>query len=142
MSHYCDIPKNGQISQKTSFDPTSLVWSSIYDIGVIYPFVDNKTWESIEVTIRKAIKLAGLDTRTDSHTIYQLSLKVSPKLIATKQIVQLGVKATAPSMIGNRNLIKQAPGDEFRPFRKRFLEEFNRLPNTIRKDIAEAIRTE
>ena len=45
---------------------TSLVYSSCYDIGLVYAYADTKHFNSVAVAIRRVLKAAGLDYMADS----------------------------------------------------------------------------
>ena len=108
---------------------TSLVWSSCYDIGLVYCFVPRTKFNEIGVRIRKLIKAAGLDQVTPSDTVYKISTGLSPELMAIKQVVQLGLKMVDFEELGNsRFLIKMKSHDNQRPFWSTFAHQFNRLP--------------
>jgi len=127
-------------ARKTIKDPekrlqiaTSLIWTCCYDIGLIFAFVTPATFGEIEISIKKAVKLAGLDQLTDSDAVYKLSTKMYPADMAIKQIIQLGVKMLSDDMISSRFLLKKRENDRYMPFTKNFVEEFNNLPLKIRE---------
>ena len=69
----------------------SLVYSSCYDIGLVYAYADTKHFNSVSVAIRRVLKAAGLDYMADSVSLHRATLKISPALMAKKQIIQLGI---------------------------------------------------
>ena len=73
---------------------SSLVYSSIYDLGIIYVYAPNRCFEDICTCIRKVIKTAGLDRLTPREVVYALSIRVNPESIALKQILQMGLKVS------------------------------------------------
>ena len=112
---------------------TAMVWSSCYDIGPIYCYVSKNKFAEIEVSIRKLIRLAGLDQLTPRDVVYKLSTTLSPEDMATKQIIQLGLKMVNKEELGkNRNLIKAKIGDDLKPFWNNFSHMFNALPQASR----------
>ena len=112
---------------------TKLVWSNCYDIGQVYAYCSDKIWAKVVITIKSVIKSAGLDHMTDSEVVFQVSTKISPKWMARKQIVQLGIKFLNPEqVIFDRYKVRRKPNDESRPFWFYFLTEFNSLPYDIR----------
>ena len=82
---------NGNLDLKVDA-ATKLVWSCCYDIGLVYAYASSKKFKTIEVCIRKLIKSAGLDTKMENSLVYQVSTKLTPELMAKKQVIQLGVK--------------------------------------------------
>ena len=115
---------------------TKLVWSSCYDIGLVYAYASSKKFKSIEVCIRKLIRSAGLDTTMENNLVYQVSTKLPPEMMAKKQIIQLGVKfLDLKSVENNRYLVKVTAECNLRPFWNIFTSEFNKLPLELRKYI-------
>ena len=115
---------------------TSLVWKSCYDIGTIYPYMTAAKFDEIVITIRKVIKLAGLDQLTPREVVYTLSTTISPLRMAHKQIIALGIKQISPQVLNeNRNLVPSSPDDKVRPFHNTFKTVFNLLPSKTRKFI-------
>ena len=117
---------------------TKLVWSSCYDIGLVYAYASQKKFKAIETCIRKLIRSAGLDNMMSSDLVYQCSTRLPPLLMAKKQMIQLGIKFLDPDRVrDNRFLIEQTCTDYLRPFWSKFLKEFNSLPLELRKEMIE-----
>ena len=111
----------------------NLVYKSCYDIGLVYCYASSSYFKDIEICIKKVLKSAGLDWLLDSEILYRITLQTSPKLMAIKQIIQLGIKEIDPFKVkNNRYLIKHRTHDELRPFWSKFRFEFNNLPKPIR----------
>ena len=111
----------------------NLVYKSCYDIGLVYCYASNSYFKDIEICIKKVLKSAGLDWLTDSDILYRITLHMSPKLMAIKQIIQLGIKEIDPQKVkDDRYLIKHRLHDELRPFWSKFRFEFNNLPKPTR----------
>ena len=71
---------------------------------------------------------------TDSELVYRVSMGYEPRLMARKQIIQLGIKCLDPlEIIANNYSIKRKKNVEQRPFEFRVLQEFNLLPLATRK---------
>ena len=132
----CSLRKvSNNISRKVEA-ATLLVYSNCYDLGLIYAYADSHHFGRICVGIRKVLKCAGLDHMTSSESLYRASLKISPDLMAKKQIIQLGIKFLDPEQVrANRFRIARKPHDELRPFWNIFFREFNWLPLNSRKFI-------
>ena len=117
---------------------THLVWSNCYDIGLVFSYCGEKSkhWSKICVAIRKLIKSAGLDYMTDTDTVYKVSLKMDPRSIAIKHILQAGIKLLdTVEITANKYRVPRKQGDIDRPFWFTFLSEFNHLPMELRKFI-------
>ena len=115
-----------------------MIWSCCYDIGLIYCFVPKTKFNEISIKIRKVVKQAGLDQLTPKDVIYKVSTRFPPEIMATKQILQLGLKMANFEELGeNRFLMKPKPGDSSKPFWSTFCHEFNALPSENRKYIHE-----
>jgi hypothetical protein len=117
---------------------TSLIWLCIYDLGLTYCYIENNKFKKIEIAIKKVIKLAGLDYLTSSRECYILSTKLSPELIATKQIIQLGLKnLDIPHLLETKPncRVPAIEHDRSRPFYFNFRNKFNNLSYTDRKFI-------
>ena len=124
---------NGNIDKKVNA-ATKLVWSSCYDLGLVYVYASKAKFSEIEVCIRKLIRSAGLDSQTKNELIYQVSTHLTPELMAKKQIIQLGVKfLNLENVTNNRYLIKIEKDDHLKPFWNKFQQEFNKLPLELRK---------
>ena len=109
---------------------TALVWSNCYDLGLIYAFCGDKSksWSSVCVAIKKLVKSAGLDYMLDSEIVFKVSTKMSPALMAKKQILQAGIKLICKEEVAQNNLrVKVGPNDHLRPFWSIFTKEFNSL---------------
>ena len=119
---------------------TNLVWSNCYDIGLILAYTGEKSklWKQICVSIRKLVKTAGLDYMLDSDTVYQVSTKMSPILMAKKQILQAGIKSLCKDQLSKHNYrVQFKKGDDSRPFWNIFIKEFNALEVESRKFIVD-----
>ena len=118
----------------------NLVYKCCYDIGLVYCYASPSYFKDIEICIKKVLKSAGLDWMTDSDILYQITLKISPKFMAIKQIIQLGIKEIDPEKVKlHRYLIRARTHDEFRPFWSKFRQEFNNLPLKTRKYIVDIL---
>ena len=96
----CSMRKHGSSLQKTKLRldiATKLVWASCYDIGLCYAYATKPQFERIEKCVRKVIKARGLDWMTPADTVYDVSTRLPPRLMAIKQILQLGIKFLDPS---------------------------------------------
>ena len=115
---------------------TSLVYSCCYDIGLVYAYADGNFFDKVCICIRKLTKAVGLDRMTDSIKLYQVSTRISPKLMAIKQILQLGLKFVDPEIVRqNKFKVPRAPFDNLRPFWSVFCQEFDSLPMKSRQFI-------
>ena len=122
---------------------TKLVWAACYDIGLCYSYCSKGEFSNIERSIRKVIKSAGLDWMTPSEIIYKISTKLTPEIMAKKQMVQLGIKfLDAEEVAKNRYLVPTVTHDELKPFWKKFKSEFNELPIKLRKTIIDILDPE
>ena len=82
------------------------------------------------------VKAAGLDWMTTSDTVYQVSIRLPPRIIAIKQIIQLGIKFIDPKVVeDNRYNIRRTDTDSYKPFWKVFISEFEKLPQSLRESI-------
>ena len=121
---------------------TALVWSNIYDLGLVYAYCGEKShiWQQICISVKRLLKSAGLDYMMNSMILYKTTLKMDMLSIAKKQIIQAGIKMVNQDDFNVRSYrIKRVYGDEKSPFRYTFLCEFNTLPQDIRKTIFENI---
>ena len=116
--------------------PPASFFLNCYNIGLVYAYADNKHFKSVAVAIRRVLKAAGLDYMADSVKLHRATLKMSPALMAKKQIIQLGIKFLDKETVSNnRFLVKIGPDDHLKPFWSTFLHEFNGLPLSSRKFI-------
>ena len=130
----CTLRKHERDISKKVKAATALVWASCYDIGMVNVYCSDKKWSEICVGIRKVIKAAGIDHMTDPKILYRVSMGYDPRLMARKQIIQLGLKfLDSDTVRGNNYLIPTQPGVENRPFETRFRSEFSLLPLVTRK---------
>ena len=115
---------------------TKLIWSNCYDIGTVFAYASPAKFKAIETCIRRVLKSAGLDYLMDTRLLYLASLKLTPLLMAKKQIVQLGIKFLDSNKVKeNRYLVRIQLYDDLKPFWRTFLKEFNGLPLATRKYI-------
>jgi len=127
------IRKTSSSLDKRINNACCLVYKSCYDIGLVKCYASNAMFKSVEVAIKKVLKAAGLDHMMDTDILYRCTLKTSPNFMATKQIIQLGIKSLdAEKVKRDRYLVKVQENDEFRPFWSKFTEEFNKLPRDTR----------
>ena len=135
--------KHGASLKKTTFRvdvATKLVWASCYDIGLCYAYASNTQFDRIEICIRKVVKAAGLDWMTPSGTIYEISTRLTPRFMALKQILQLGIKFLDPKEIQEKRFnVPRTDTDSMRPFWSVFIKEFENLPLKLRKSIVELL---
>ena len=131
--------KHGISLQKTKLRisvSTKLIWASCYDIGLCYAYATNTQFNRIETCIRKVVKAAGLDWMTKSDIIYLLSTRLPPRSMAIKQILQLGIKFLDPEEVRRKRFnIPRTDTDSLKPFWKVFIEEYEKLPLTLREKI-------
>jgi hypothetical protein len=108
---------------------TKLVFSKLYNLGLIFAYCSTAQFEPICLAIRKAIKCAGLDQMTDSNDVYRVSVKLPPKDLAIKQIIQCGLKFLDPIKVQkvDRYVLRMKEHEDHMPFRKKFIEHFNKL---------------
>ena len=136
----CALRKVSHDIHKKVAAATNLVFKNCYDIGLVYAYADRQHFQSVSVAIRRVLKAAGLDYMTNSEKLHRVTLKMSPALMAVKQIIQLGVKMIdTVSVRDNRYIIPQTPDDHLKPFWGTFLKEFNGLPQTSRQFVVEHI---
>lgn len=115
---------------------TYLIHSHIYDLGLVYPFVSETNFEKISTAMRNLIKNSGLDRFTSSNDIYRLSLGISPKNIALKQLVLIGLKKIDPiSVQNNRYLIPRPKHGSNTPCLYKAITTFNSYSLDMRKKI-------
>jgi hypothetical protein len=113
---------------------TKLVYSRLGYIGLAYTYTRTKKWNSIEVAIKKVIKYTGLDLRTHDSILYQISTRLSPKHLAIKQILQLGLKLIDCQKIQKTRLYKYVHKLDIgarSPFMKLFEKEFEKLGKNL-----------
>ena len=135
--------KHGSSLQKTKLRidiATKLVWSSCYDIGLCYAYANKAQFERIEKCIRKVIKASGLDWMTSSDIVYQISTRLPPRIMAVKQILQLGIKFLDPDEVRRKRFnVPRSDTDSLKPFWKVFLSEFEKLPLKLRESIIDLL---
>ena len=79
---------------------------------------------------------------TDSEVLYRVSIGYDPRLMARKQIIQLGLKFVNKDIVCDNNyLISRNRGSEYRPFELKFRTEFNLLPLETRKFVIDYLDT-
>jgi hypothetical protein len=132
----CALRKVSANIEKKVEAATNLVFSNCYDIGLVYAYADHQHFRSIGIAIRRVLKAAGLDHLTDSVKLHQATTKMSPVMMAKKQILQLGIKFLNQEEVRNdRYRAPIKPDDHLRPFWGAFLLEFNGLKLNSRKFI-------
>lgn len=115
---------------------SSLIWSQLYDIGLIYPFVSETNFEKISTAIRSVVKNAGLDRFTSANDVYRMSLGISPKNIALKQLVMIGLKKIDPITVQNNRYLARITADCVnKPCLHKALTTFNAYKLDMRKTI-------
>ena len=119
---------------------TDLVYSRLGYLGLAFTYCKAKKWNSIEVAIKKVIKASGLDRLIHDETLYQISTRLSPKLMAVKQVLQLGLKIVDCEQIKNTRLCKlrlKLDKGTRSPFMSLFEKEFNNLGLDLRKELVD-----
>ena len=139
----CSMRKHGSSLQKTKLRldiATKLVWASCYDIGLCYAYATKPQFERIEKCVRKDIKASGLDWMTPADAVYDVSTRLPPRLMAIKQILQLGIKFLDPEEIRRKRFnVPRSDTDSLKPFWKVFISEFGKLPLKLRESIIDLL---
>ena len=135
--------KHGSSLHKTKLRldiATKLVWASCYDIGLCYAYATKPQFDRIATCVRKVIKASGLDWMTPADTVYDVSTRLPPTIMAIKQILQLGIKFLDPDEIRNKRFnVPRSDTDSLKPFWKVFTREFGKLPMSLRESIIDLL---
>jgi hypothetical protein len=114
---------------------TSLVWSIINNLALVYIYADTTHWTKVCVAIRKVLKSAGLDRQAPSIDLYRVTLKLNPTQIAIKQIIVLGLKTLDINKIIASRYNFYDPDSNSKPFLYHFSKQFQLLGKEKRKKL-------
>ena len=77
---------------------------------------------------------------TSSDIIYQISTRLPPRIMAVKQILQLGIKFLDPDEVRRKRFdVPRSDTDSLKLFWKVFLREFQKLPLKLRESIIDLL---
>jgi hypothetical protein len=118
---------------------TKIVWSRCGNIGLAYAYSSPKKWEALCITMKRLIKSSGLDNRMHDLDVFRISTRLEPRLMARKQILQLGLKFVDAESVSQKryNLSK----DQFKNkvFMTLFYEEYCKLDSKTKRYIIDRL---
>jgi len=120
---------------------TKLIWSRCGNIGIAYAYSSSQKWKSLCIAMKRLVKSAGLDSRMHDDDVFRISTRLEPRLMARKQILQLGLKFIDPEQVSKKryNLSKDQYRDKV--FMSLFYEEYCSLDSINKRYIIDQLKS-
>ena len=113
-----------------------MIFSSLYDVHTVFCYISDSEFQSICVSLKKAIKNTGFINTTPSDIVYRATIRYTPFNFCVKAIITLGLRHVHDVSFNPRTLKIREHYQNKSTFRGTFIKLWNEhIPHSLKNTL-------